>query len=166
MTPRDLLDHKRAPKWLAELPEFKPQKRNKLPRPFHRIGGSRIESTGLIDVSDTHVILFVAKDGVLLTDTGFYAHLLVRLNSGSLSPIFEFHWHPSHKSFHCKTPCRATQSYTDRTLAQAAELNMKTDPLIDPRKAEDRVKLVNIVCRACGIALGSTPDDRQGKLWK
>lgn len=55
MTPRELKAHKKAPKHLKEIPVFKPQKRNKLPKPFKSFGGSRIESTGMIDVSSDHV---------------------------------------------------------------------------------------------------------------
>jgi hypothetical protein len=39
MTPRDLKAHKTAPKHLKEIPVFKPQKRNKLPKPFKTLGG-------------------------------------------------------------------------------------------------------------------------------
>lgn len=166
MHPRDLLAHKLAPKSLQEIPVFKGLKRGKLPRPFHKMGGDRVESTGLIDVSSSHVVVFIARAGALLTDTAFFGYLLCRLANGSLSPLFEFHWHPSHKGFHCKTPCRATQTYTDRLLVQAIEIDMKSDPTLDPRETADRLKLINIVCRACGITLGGGLEDAQGQLWK
>lgn len=164
MHPRELLAHKLAEKRLREIPPFKPLKRGKLPRPFHRSGGGRVESTGLVDVSPTHVVHFLARDGQTLQDASFYGYLLVRLANGSLSPLFEFHWHPSHKGFHCKTACRATESYTDRLLVRAAELNLKTVSSLDPRKPDHRAMLVHVVCEACGIAVGH--ESPQGTLWK
>ena len=165
MNPRDLHEHKRSPKWLQQVPDFKPLKRGTLPKPFARVGGSRVSSTGLIDISATHCVLFLAKDGELLTDSAFYGYMMCRLVGGSLSPLFEFHWHPSHKGFHCKTPCKATQSYTDRLLAQAIELDMKTDARLDPRKLQDRIQLINVFSDACGITLGEAPNDAQAGLW-
>ena len=166
MDPRDLRDHKEAPKYLRVNPDFKPLKKGKLPKPLHRMGGGRVESTGLIDVSASHVMAFLARNGDVLTDRAFYAYLFVRLADDSLSTLFEFHWHPSHKGFHCKTACRATTSYTDRLLVQAPELNMKTDFKLDPWSPSDRVKLINIVCRACGVNLDADPELHQDSLWK
>src|SRR4051812_2409389 len=110
MTPRDLKAHKDARKRLTAVPIFKPQKRNKLPRPFKSIGGPRIQSTGMIDVSDDHVVLMYWRDGQILTDRSFYGHLYCRLQNGNISPVFEFHWHPSHKGIHCKVPCKTQQN--------------------------------------------------------
>jgi hypothetical protein len=130
------------------------------------MGGPRVESTGLLKISDSHFIHFLSRSGNTFTDRAFFAHLFVQLGDGSLSTLFEFHWHPSHKGFHCKTACNAPQSYTDRLLVQALELNMKTDHELDPARSDDRVKLMNIVCRACGIDLDSDPEKLQGTLWK
>lgn len=156
MTPRELKAHKTAPKLLNEIPAFKPQKRNKLPKPLKGLGGPRIESTGMMSVSDHHVALMYWRDGPILTDRAFYGYLFCRLANESLSPIFEFHWHPSHKGFHCKTPCRTSSNFTDRMLPGAPELSLKTNPKIDPKIPSDRLKLVIEFCRSCGISL---PDD-------
>lgn len=156
MTPRDLKAHKKAPKQMNEIPVFRVQKRNKLPKPFRGLGGPKIESTGMIDVSVNHSALMYWRDGPILTDRSFFGYLFCRLANGSLSPVFEFHWHPSHKGFHCKTPCRTNNVYTDRTLQQAPELAMKTNFSLDPRIAVDRLKLVITFCHSCGISL---PDD-------
>ena len=59
MTPEDLKKHKLLRKQLKKVPEFSAQKRNKLPRPFNKLGGYRIHSTGMLDVSSNHVIFYV-----------------------------------------------------------------------------------------------------------
>lgn len=164
MIPRDLKAHKTASKHLKEIPVFKPQKRNKLPKPLKGLGGPRIHSTGMIDVSDDHVAIMYWRDGPIITDRSFYAHLFCRLGSGDLSPIFEFHWHPSHKGFHCKMPCRTTSDYTNRLLPGAPELALKTSHDTDPSIQEDRHKLIIIFCELCGIALPDS-DPKSKTLW-
>ena len=164
MTPRELKAHKTARKHLKEIPVFKPQKRNKLPKPFKNFGGPRIESTGMIDVSPDHVAFMYWRDGQILTDRSFYGYLFCRLANGSLSPVFEFHWHPSHKGFHCKTPCRTNYDYTDRMLPGAPELSLKTKYDTDPKIHEDRLMLMINFCLLCGISL---PDNNPNSksLW-
>ncbi|MFL9610204.1 hypothetical protein ACKF11_08985 [Methylobacillus sp. Pita2] len=164
MLPKDLKAHKACSKRLPVNPEFKPQKRNKLPRPFHKLGGPRVHTTGMIDVSEHHKVIMIWRDGELFTDRAFFAHLFCKLENGSLSPIFEFHWHPSHKGFHCKMPCRTEHDYTNRNLPGAPELNLNTDPGLDPADAEDRTKLVILFCKACGILLPDT-DPNSETLW-
>lgn len=153
MTPQDLRAHKNAPKKLQTIPVFKPQARKKLPKPFNNLGGPRIQSTGMIDVSDTHVAFMYWRDGEILTDRSFFGYLFCRMANGRLSPIFEFHWHPSHKGFHCKTPCRTVSDFTDRTLPGAPELSLNTDYKCDPKEVTARSKLVFVFCRWCGISL-------------
>lgn len=164
MTPRDLKAHKTALKQLKEIPAFKPQKRNKLPKPFKGLGGPRIESTGFMDVSADHVAFMYWRDGPIFTDRSFFGFLFCRLANSSLSPIFEFHWHPSHKGFHCKTPCRTSNNYTDRVLQQAPELSLKTKPDLDPKNPSDRLKLVIEFCQGCGISLPDNDINSQA-LW-
>lgn len=153
MTPREIYQHKLAAKQLAKVPVFKPQKRGKLPRPFVKMGGPRIHCTGMLDVSADHQAIMYWRDGDILTDRLFMGHLFCKLANGSLSPIFEFHWHPSHKGFHCKTPCRTEVNYTDRMLPGAPELALTTQPDTDPKKPLDLTKLVYIFCKTCGISL-------------
>ena len=164
MTPKELIAHKTAPKHLDAIPVFKLQKRNKLPKPLKEVGGPRIESTGMINVSDNHVAIMYWRDGEIFTDRSFYGHLFCRLSNGSLSPVFEFHWHPSHKGIHCKTPCRTTNNYTDRMLPGAPELSLKTERNLDPRIPDDRLKLVMDFCRSCGISLPDS-DPMSKSLW-
>lgn len=128
------------------------------------MGGDRITSTGLVDVAADYSLFFLVKDGSTLQDTHFYGYLMHKLKGGGMSPLFEFHWHPSHKGFHCKTPCRTTSDYTDRTLPNAPELKMKTK-ILDPRKSQDRQGLVAVVCEACGVTLRSTDDFGQMDIW-
>jgi hypothetical protein len=163
MTPKELQGHKHSPKRLTKVPQFSKFTRNKLPKPFKHIGGPRFQSTGLVDVSDTHAVIFYWRNGEILTDTAFYGHLMCRLGNNSLNPLFEFHWHPSHKGFHCKIPCRTEFNYTDRLLPGAPEFSIKTKRL-DPRNENDRITLIYTFCRACGIALGEGSDSPQSPL--
>ncbi len=163
MTPRELLAHKDALKSLPAVPVFRPQKRNKLPRPFHKLGGPRIFCTGMLTVSCDHVAMMYWRDGETFTDRSFYGYLMCKLASGSLSPVFEFHWHPSHKGFHCKTPCNTASNYTDRMLPGAPELDLKTMADVDPAKAQDLSTLVCIFCERCGISLPSQDSSQAQK---
>lgn len=164
MNAKDLKAHKEAPKRLLTIPTFKPQKRNKLPRPFKGLGGPRIHATGMIDVSDDHVAFMYWRDGPTFTDRSFYSYLFCRLPGGNLSPLFEFHWHPSHKGYHCKTPCRTVNDYTNRTLPGARELALATNHRADPAKDADRLALVLNFCQLCGISLPDS-DVRSESFW-
>lgn len=88
MTPKELADHKAVPKRLAGLPQFKSIKRGKLPKPLHKLGGPRLQATDLIAVSDSHSVVFIWRDGELLTDSAFFAYLFCTLGDGSLYPLF------------------------------------------------------------------------------
>lgn len=140
-------------KQLKETPIFKPQRRNKLPKPFKTLGGSRINATSMMDVSTDHVVFMYWRGGSIFTDRSFFAFLFCRLSNGDLSPLFEFHWHPSHKGFHCKTPCKTVENYTNRILRRAPELSLSTKGQLDPKNEVDRVQLVLEFCRFCGIKL-------------
>jgi len=153
MIKRDLRAHKATPKRLTDVPTFKPQARNKLPKPFKKLGGERIRSTGMLEVSDDHVAFMFWRDGALLTDRSFYGYLFARLAEGRLGPVFEFHWHPSHKPIHCKVPCKTTSDFTDRTLRQAPELELRTSSCLDPKNPEELAQLVVQFCNSCGIDL-------------
>lgn len=165
MLPRELRSHKNASKVLRAVPVFRKLKRGALPPPLHRMGGSRYESTGLLQLSDSHLVHFLARNGETLIDRQFFAHLFVKLADGSLSTLFEFHWHPSHKGFHCKTPCRNTVTFNNRLLRQSKELNLKTQAHLDPWSANDRLKLVNMVCHICGINLNTDSSRLQQTIW-
>jgi len=163
MTPEELKKHKSLRKQLKKIPEFSAQRRNKLPKPFNKLGGSRIQSTGMVDVSDTHAVFMYWIDGEILTDRSFYGHLFSKLMNGSLYPLFEFHWHPRHKGFHCKIPCNTEYDYTDRTLPGAHELKLKTKQL-DPKNIQDRHELIYRFCNACGVLLPDN-DPLSKTLW-
>ena len=160
MLKRELRAHKDAPKQLAAVPVFKAQARNKLPRPFKGLGGPRIQSTGLLKVSSDHTAFMYWRDGPIFTDRGFFGYLFCVLANGDLSPIFEFHWHPSHKGFHCKTPCNTTSNFTNRCLPGAPEFSLTTNDKLDPQNEDDRLKLVIAFCEGCGIFLPDTDQNR------
>lgn len=152
MEKRLLREHKRATKLLPGVPAFRPLKRKKLPRPFDRSGGPRVSSTELLPLGQGYEVLFIQRDGPLLTDSAFYGYLLKVTAAADREPLFEFHWHPSHKGFHCMLPCGQDVDFTNRRLSSTPELNMRTSPL-DPRRPHDRVQLVRLFCNACGIKI-------------
>jgi hypothetical protein len=154
MQPRALRDQKTSPKRLESDPAFKLMKRGKLPKPFAKMGGSRLYTTELVDVSETHQVIFIWRDGELLTDRAFFAWLLKRTHNGSLYPLAELHWHPSHKGIHMKTPCHAEVDYTNRQLPGAVELDVRTVSMYDPREESDRRYLIAAFCKKVGITLG------------
>jgi len=161
MTPQQLHAHKKAPKRLEQIPAFKSVKKGSLPPPFHRYNSKRLQSTGMLSVAEGYTAIFIWRDGQTLADRSFYGHLFLKLAHEQLMPIFEFHWHPSHKGFHCKLPCRTEQDYKNRMLPGAPELAMSTDLGLDPGHAIDRNKLISIFCDACGIDL---PDNDEKSL--
>lgn len=124
-----------------------------------------MSATPLIEVSPEHCILLMYRDGPILTDTAFYAHFMVKTQRG-LYPLLHFHWHPSHKGFHCKVPCDAQIDYTNRMLPGASELGLKTRAQLDPRDADDRLQLIHTFCKICGINLGGDHVDGQAQLWE
>ena len=91
VTPRELAAHKAAAKKLTEVPTFQPMKRGKLPKPFSKMGGSRMHATKLIRVSVDHQVLFLWRDGETLADASFYGYLMYDLAQDALGVIFEFH---------------------------------------------------------------------------
>ena len=160
MNPKDLLAHKKTEKRLESVPAFKPMKKGKLPKPFRAMGGKRLFATELLEVSDTHWAIFIWRDGPEITDSLFLGYLFCKLSNGDLSPLFEFHLHPSHKGIHGKTPCNTELNYTNRQLPGAPELNLKSqvERQLDPRNESDRLILIDNFCNACGITIGQKND--------
>lgn len=145
---------KKQPKRLPAKPVFKAMKKGKFPRPFSKMGGPRLSATDLIDVSPNHQVIFLWKDGQILTDRSFYGWLLKKVGTANLYPLLEMHWHPSHKGLHIKTPCEASNDYTDRQLPGAKELDIRTVKMYDPQVESDRAFLIGKFCEIAGIDLG------------
>lgn len=166
MTPNDLKKHKLALKQLVTKPSFNPLKRGKkaLPSPLSKLGGARVHSTELLNLSSDYSAFMYWIDGPIKSDRKFFGHLFTRLASGKLSPIFEFHWHPSHKGFHCKMPCKTDLNYTSRFLVGAPELQLTTDASLDPKNPSDLLELVFIFCSVCGIILPNN-DPNSLSIW-
>jgi hypothetical protein len=166
MRSRELKDHRSAAKQLDVVPEFRPGKKGKnLPRPLNGFGGARVSSTDMLQVSADHIAFMCWRDGEILSDRSFYGYLFCKLADGSLSPIFEFHWHPSHKGFHCKLPCNTDANYTGRFLPGAPELRLKTDHSLDPKNPIGLQKLIMKFCNLCGISLPVTDPTSQSFSW-
>jgi hypothetical protein len=146
------------------MPGFKKLVKNKLPKPFNKIGRLGSQATDLISVSDEHQAIFMWHDGPERTDRSFYAYLLCILQNGDLSPLFELHYHPSHKGLHCKMPCRTTIDFRNRLLSRAPELSLKTCREFDPALEHDRAELIKIFCETVGIVT-SIRINHQGDLW-
>ena len=161
MSPAELAQHKAAPKRLAVMPTFhKPKSGPKLPKPFHAMRSARLHTSGSLAVSESHHVIFFWRDGELLTDSAFLGWLMCELQGGQLYPLFEFHYHPSHKGVHAKLPCNTQSDYTSRQLPGAPELNLATKGTLDPRTEEGRLALILQFCKACGIQVG-----QEGGLW-
>lgn len=162
MIPKELRRQKAVEKRLLQFPDFKTHKRNKYPRPFHRLGGARVHSTGFVDVSDGHAAFMLWRDGKELTDRLFLANLFLKISGGNYYPLFEFHWHPSHKGIHCKLPCKTDSDYSNRQLPGAPEFDItKNYPrTLDPREPFDRIELIKLFCEKCGITLPESNDSQ------
>jgi hypothetical protein len=166
----ELAKHKKHLKTLAVMPTFKALKRKSLPPPFKRMGGPRVKSTGMIKVSDEHKIMMLWRDGETLTDTAFFAYLLCVLQNDDLYTIVEYHWHPSHKDQHIKTPCNTDLDYKNRLLVQAPELSCKPTfkQKPDPRNEQDLESLIVHFCKITGIIIVKPQDEATGinqELW-
>ncbi len=103
------------------------------------------------------------RDGEELEDRSFYGHLICMLPRGEMYPLFEFHYHPSHKGLHCKMPCRTDFDYRNRLLPGAPELNLKSSRRFDPAVAEDRAALIVLFCQTADISI-SNEHNGQGDL--
>jgi hypothetical protein len=165
VTPRELAAHKAAVKKLTETPTFHPMKRGKLPKPFNKMGGTRMHATKLIRVSTDHQLLFLWRDGETHADRSFYGYLLCDLGQDALGVVLEFHWHPSHKGIHCKVPCETELNYTNRLLVSAPELALSGSLMLDPRDESDRQQLVSRFCEVCGVTLAAKENPVQPDLW-
>ena len=160
MTPAELAQHKAAPKRLAGTLAFKPMKRGKWPKPFHKMNSPRVRATEVTPVSETHRVMFLWRDGELKTDSAFLAWLFCEFDQEVLFPLFEMHFHPSHKGLHAKLPCKTDTNYEGRQLVQAPELALSSIEGLDPRSEADRQQLINRFCQVCGITMGEG-----GGLW-
>lgn len=156
MDKRTLNNHKQFPKILPSIPAFSLAKRGRLPKPLHQIGGPNVRMTPLTQVANGYSVWFMWKDGETLVQTAFYGYLFKHVGNSDLYPVCHFHWHPSHKPLHIKTPCNSDLNYTNRSLPAAQELILKgSGKLYDPRIDHDRSQLIEIFCRACGVEFGS-----------
>jgi hypothetical protein len=156
MKKKSLAQHKLEPKQLTSSPVFSPIKRGKLPKPLHQIGGPRVQATQLITVGEKYSVWFMWRNGETLEQRAFYAFLFYHVGESGLYPLCHFHWHPSHKPIHIKTPCGSDLNYTNRGLPGAHEMHLKPfGKRFDPRFDQDRLKLIEVFCKACGIKVGT-----------
>jgi hypothetical protein len=152
MDEKQLLEHKRSSKRLSKQPLFKPLKRRTLPKPLHQVGGPRLHGTAMLPVGGNYEVCFIWRDGPLLADTAFYGWLFTCESKGRY-PLASLHYHPSHKPVHLLTPCRVDRDLTDRQLPGAMEFDISEENF-DPRQEGDRLKMVVLFCKRCGIILG------------
>lgn len=169
MEPRALRDHKAAQKTMESIPEFRPlsKKNNQLPRPLDGLGRRKNAfATELISLSSSYRALFLYRDGEILTDKAFYGYLFACQEGGVLYPLYELHWHPSHKGLHCNLPCNTVLNYSGRLLVQAPELSLKMSRPYDPAQQGDREILIREFCRLCGVTLRPPPPIDQKELFQ
>lgn len=148
---------KRQPKRLRAV-AFTSLRKRHLPRPFDKLGGPRLQHSGLIDVSETLAVLFLVRDGESPERRAFYGYLVQRTLDGLL-PLVILHYHPSHKGVHILVNCDTSQDYTSRQLPGAPELTLRTPDSIDPGTQAGRLRLINLFCERCGVRIA--PDDEQ-----
>ena len=134
--------------------QFRTLRRGGLPRPLDKIGGKRYLVAGPEQVAENLVVIFLVRDGETLERRAFYAHLFQTDPSGGLLPLAILHYHPSHKGIHIVLNCQTGRDYLNRLLPGAPELALDTPPGLNPANDTDRLRLVDIFCRRCGIALG------------
>ena len=134
--------------------QFRTLKRGGLPRPLDKIGGKRYLVAGPEQVAENLVVIFLVRDGETLERRAFYAHLFQTDPSGGLLPLAILHYHPSHKGIHIVLNCQTDRDYLNRLLPGAPELALNTPPGLNPANDTDRLRLVDIFCGRCGIALG------------
>lgn len=134
--------------------QFRTFKRGGLPRPLDKIGGKRYLAAGPEQVAENLLVIFLVRDGETLERRAFYAYLFQSDPSGGLLPLANLHYHPSHKGIHIVLNCQTDRDYLDRLLPGAPELALNTPPGLNPANDTDRLRLVDIFCRRCGITLG------------
>lgn len=162
----ELRDHKKAPKSLAGKITWSPLKKGVLPNQYKTLGRRpRVSCSGIREVSSRHGVLFLWKDGDILTDSAFYGYFIEILPADKMRTILEFHWHPDHKGYHCVVPCNSDSDFTDRMLRNCHELNLKQSTILDPRDDKDRHVLINQFCEIVGIQLQSDHPSSQNRLW-
>jgi len=153
MDARELQRHKRMPKTLEGMPEFKPLRRGRLPKPLNTVGRPRIQATDMLQLAGgMYSVVFLWRDGTVLEDRAFFAWWFLEINADCRLPLCIFHWHPSHKGFHVQVPCQTTSDYMNRQLPGAPELSIKMNAeTLDPLDPLARVRLIEVFCRICGI---------------
>lgn len=134
--------------------QFRTFKRGGLPRQLDKIGGKRYLAAGPGQIAGNLMVIFLVRDGETLERRAFYAYLFQNGPSGGLLPLAILHYHPSHKGIHIVLNCETDRDYLDRQLPGAPELALNTPPGLNPANDTDRLRLVNIFCHRCGIALG------------
>lgn len=166
MLPSELKNHKLSEKRLdcTEI-AFSPLKKGSLPGQFKRMGRPGTFSSGFIQVSDTHKVLFVWRNGEIKTDSSFYGYFVHNPSPVERRILFELHWHPSHKGIHCVTPCNTALDLNNRMLVAQPDINLKGNLDWDPRSKDDRQKLIHLFCNACGISIKSPVSRNQNELW-
>lgn len=137
--------------------QFRPLKRGGLPRPLDKMGGKRLLVAGPAQVADNLLVIFLVRDGDTLERRAFFAHLFQDgLPSGGCSRSRFCIIIPATKGYvSCiMLNCQTDRDYLDRLLPGAPELALDTPQGLNPANATDRLQLVSIFCRCCGITLG------------
>lgn len=166
MLPRELKQHKLINKQLncSDI-EFLPLKKGSLPGQFKRLGRPNAYSSGFVPVSDGYKVLFVWRDGELMTDSSFYGYLVHHPSPRDRQILLELHWHPSHKGIHCVTPCNTELNLNNRMLVAQPDINLNGNLRWDPRVDKDRKELIQLFCDVCGITAINATSSVQFELW-
>lgn len=135
---------------------FKPLKKNQLPEPWKRMGGTRIKATPLLEAGNDLVVIFITRDGETVDRKLFMGFLCKRVSAGYES-LYILHYHPSHKGIHAQFNCESDLNYVNRQLPQAKEFSLTTPNDLDP--VEDAYQIAGIFCQRMGIQIKPQGED-------
>lgn len=155
MQRKELHKLKQQPRTIGGF-SFKTLKKGHLPEPWKKLGGPRLKSSGMVEVDQNLVVVFITRDGESLDRKQFIGGLFQRVPAG-LEPLYILHYHPSHKGIHAQFNCESTLNYTNRQLPQAKQFSLNTPGNLDP--VDDALRLASIFCERMGIRIQPKGED-------
>ncbi len=152
MSRSQLTQVKRTEKHLLNV-EFKPIRKNNLPRPLHRVGGPRLQSSKMLNIGDNYRACFIWKTAQEWEGRSLYGWLFEETAKGLL-PLARMDYHPSHKPLHLVLNCESGIYLVNRNLVGCKEYIIMPDSRFDPDSSYDRDRFINIFCAKLNIRLG------------
>ena len=151
MNRKDLSIKKQTQKRLESV-AFHPAKKNKLPKPLDKLGGTRLYATSLLNLGGDLRAVFVWKTGIIVEQRQLYGWLFQLVENGLL-PIARMDYHPSHKNLHVVLNCERELDLINRGLPGCKEFALR-EVTLDPDNEQDRSHFITIFCERLNIKLG------------